>query len=172
MLVCRKGSCHTINYNLGNFKHFNTLPNSEILLNLIRKMKYVTDQFQLCFFCIGNAKLIYFISALATQLASLRTTCWLLRIVCLVFALMSIRIQSWYFCVQDEEKLWFWMCLRQYQCCAIFACFLGCVLVFNSPVATPAHGLLGLRPSFRLRFLSWNASLLCMFVPPPTVPLH
>ena len=55
---------------------FNTIPISEILLNLIRKMKYVTDQFQLCFcFCIGNAKQLYFISALATQLASLRTTC-------------------------------------------------------------------------------------------------
>jgi len=22
-------------------------------------------------------------------------------------------IQSWYFCIQDEEKLWLWMCLRQ-----------------------------------------------------------
>ena len=43
--------------NLGNFKRFNTIPNSEILLNLIRKMKYLTDQFQLCFcVCIGNAK--------------------------------------------------------------------------------------------------------------------
>jgi len=38
-------------------------------------MKYLTDQFQLCFYiCIGNAKKLYFISALATQLASLRTT--------------------------------------------------------------------------------------------------
>jgi len=44
--------------NLGNFKRFNTVPNSEIIiLNLIRNMKYVTDQFQLCFwFCIGNTK--------------------------------------------------------------------------------------------------------------------
>jgi len=33
--------------NLGNFKHFNTIPNSEILPNLIRKMKYLTNQFQL-----------------------------------------------------------------------------------------------------------------------------
>jgi len=33
--------------NLGNFKRFNTILNSEIWLNLIRKMKYVTDQFQL-----------------------------------------------------------------------------------------------------------------------------
>ena len=56
--------------------------------------------------------------------------------------------------------------------CLIY-CFLSCVLgVFNSPVATPAYGLLGLRLSFRLRFISENASLLCMFVPPPTVPLH
>ena len=41
--------------NLSNFKRFNTIPNSEILLNLIRKMKYLTNQFQLCF-CIGNVK--------------------------------------------------------------------------------------------------------------------
>jgi len=31
------------------FKHFNNILNSEILLNLIRKMKYFIDQFQLCF---------------------------------------------------------------------------------------------------------------------------
>ena len=43
--------------NTGNFRRFNTILNSEMLLNLIRKMKYLTDQFQLCFcFCIGNAK--------------------------------------------------------------------------------------------------------------------
>jgi len=46
MLVCRKRSCYTIK-NLGSFKRFNTIPNSEILLNLVRKMKYLTDQFQL-----------------------------------------------------------------------------------------------------------------------------
>jgi len=40
---------------LGNFKRFNTIPNSEILLNLIRKMKYLTDQSQLRFFIV-NAK--------------------------------------------------------------------------------------------------------------------
>ena len=42
-------------------------------------------------------------------------------------------IQSCYFCVQDVEKLWFWMCLRQvaYQCCVIFACsFCAELLVF------------------------------------------
>jgi len=32
-----------------NFKRFTNILNSEILLNLIRKMKYLTDQFQLCF---------------------------------------------------------------------------------------------------------------------------
>jgi len=59
-----------------NYKRFNTILNSEILLNLIRKIKYLADQFQLCFcFCVGNAKQLYFISALATQLASLGTTC-------------------------------------------------------------------------------------------------
>jgi len=43
--------------NLGNFKRFNTIPNSEILLNLIRKLKYLTDLFQLYFcFCVANAK--------------------------------------------------------------------------------------------------------------------
>ena len=33
-----------------NFKRFNTILNSEIVLNLIGKIKYLTDQFQLCFF--------------------------------------------------------------------------------------------------------------------------
>jgi len=51
--------------------------------------------------------------------------------------------------------------------------FLSCVHgVFISLVATPTYELLGLRPSFRLRFISENASLLCTFVQPPMVPLH
>jgi len=74
-LCVGKRSCHTIK-KLGNFKRFTIISNSEILLNLIRKMKYLTDQFQLCFcFCIGNAKYLYFISAFATQFLSLQTTC-------------------------------------------------------------------------------------------------
>ena len=45
-----------------NFNRFNTIPISEILLNLSRKIKYLTDQFQLRFcFCIGNTKQLYFI---------------------------------------------------------------------------------------------------------------
>jgi len=55
--LCAGNVCATPLKNLGNFKRFNTIPNSEILLNLIRKMKYSTDRFQLRFcFCIGNAK--------------------------------------------------------------------------------------------------------------------
>jgi len=51
--------------------------------------------------------------------------------------------------------------------------FLSCVLgVLNSPVPTPAHGLLGHSPCLGLRFILENASLLYVFVPPPTVPLH
>jgi len=51
-----KSSCHTIK-NWCNFERFNTILNSEIVLYLIRKMKYLTDQFQWCFcFCIGNTK--------------------------------------------------------------------------------------------------------------------
>jgi len=75
-------------------------------------------------------------------------------------------IQSWYFCVQDEEKLWFLMCLRQESMLCHFCLFFkNSVLgVFNNPVATPAYGLLGLGPNFRLRFLSENASLLALYV--------
>jgi len=72
----RKFSCHTTK-NWCNFKRFNTILNSEILLNLIRKMKYLTDEFQFRFcFCIVNIKELHFIFALAAQLASLQTTCY------------------------------------------------------------------------------------------------
>ena len=55
-LCVGKSSCRTIK-NSSNFKRFNTILNREVLLNLIHKMKYLTDQFQLCFcFCIGNTK--------------------------------------------------------------------------------------------------------------------
>jgi len=56
-----KRSCHTIK-NWCNFKRFNT----NLGLNLIRKVKYLTDEFQLCLsFCIGSTKYLYFVSALA-----------------------------------------------------------------------------------------------------------
>jgi len=53
----------------------------------------------------------------------------------------------------------------KYQCCVMCACFLSYVFdVYNSPVATPAHGLLGLSPSLRLRFILQNVSLLASYV--------
>ena len=58
-LCAGKSSCHTIQ-NWCNLKRFNTILNCKILLNLVDKMKYLTDQFQLCFrFCIGNTKQLY-----------------------------------------------------------------------------------------------------------------
>jgi len=63
--------------------------------------------------------------------------------------------------------------LRQVSMLCHFCLFLSCVLaVCNSPVATPAQGLLELSLSVRLQFLSENASFLYIFVTPPTVPLH
>jgi len=52
MLVCRKNFVPLFSVIVViqcNFKRFNNILNSEILLNLIRKMKYFTDQIQLCF---------------------------------------------------------------------------------------------------------------------------
>jgi len=37
-----------------NFNRFNTILNGEFLLNLLRKRKYLTDQFQLCFFALAT----------------------------------------------------------------------------------------------------------------------
>jgi len=89
MRVCRKNfvphyrKIGVIQY---NFKHFNTILNSGILLNLIRKIKYLTEQFQFCFcFFIGNTKQLYCIFALAIQLTSLQTTCY----ICFVLSLHS-----------------------------------------------------------------------------------
>ena len=52
ILVCRKNFMphhRKIVVIWCNFKRFYNILNSEILLNLIRKMKCLTDQFQLCF---------------------------------------------------------------------------------------------------------------------------
>jgi len=55
-LCIGKSSFHTIN-NWCNFKRFSTVLNSETLLTLIHKIKYLTGQFQLCYcVCIGNTK--------------------------------------------------------------------------------------------------------------------
>jgi len=55
-LCVGKSSCHTLKINVIS-SVLTPSKNSEILLILIRKMKYLTDQYQLCFcFCIGNTK--------------------------------------------------------------------------------------------------------------------
>jgi len=59
MLVRRKKLVPHIK-NWCNLKRFNTILKREILLNLIHKIKYFTDQFQLYFcFCTGNTKQLY-----------------------------------------------------------------------------------------------------------------
>jgi len=55
--------------------------------------------------------------------------------------------------------------LRQVLMLCHFCLFLSRVLgVFNSLVATPAHGLLGLSSNLRLRYISENASLLVLYI--------
>ena len=51
--------------------------------------------------------------------------------------------------------------LRQVSMLCHFCLFFN---VFSNPVATPAHGLLGLSPSLRLRSLSENSSLLALYI--------
>jgi len=45
----------------------------------------------------------------------------------------------------------------------MFSCLSYVLGVFNSPVATPAHGLLGFCRRLRLRSISENASLLALY---------
>jgi len=71
-LVCRKK--FVPHHYWCNFNRFNTILNNEILLNLIGKMKYLTDQFQVFLFLHWQYQTAIFISALATQLASLQQT--------------------------------------------------------------------------------------------------
>jgi len=87
----------------------------------------------------------------------------------LATVMCRMSIQSCYFCVRDVEILWFWMCLRQVSILCHFCLFFKLVL---GVLPTPAHGLLGHSPCLCLLFILENASLLYVFVPPPTVPLH
>jgi len=68
-LVCRKNFV-THHREIGAiwcyFKDFNTILNSENLLNLLHKMTYVTDKFQLCF-CFAFAALNSYILCLPSQ---------------------------------------------------------------------------------------------------------
>jgi len=55
-----------------------------------------------------------------------------------------------------------------------FCLFLCCVLGIFTPGALPPHGLLGLSPRLRLRFIYENVSLLALYICATTngVPLH
>ena len=158
-----KTSCHTIE-TWCNFERFNTLPNSKILLKLISKMKYLTDQFQTCFcFCIYNIK------TLSSYILFVRwqhnwhpyrqlATCYICFVLSLHPAVVSNAAVEWVFnYVTSVFRMWksydFECVYDRYQCCVICACFLRCIL---GPVATPAHGLLRLSPSLRLRFIPEN----------------
>jgi len=74
-------------------------------------------------------------------------------------------IQSCYFCVQDVEKRDF-ECVTGINAVSFFpACSSSCVLVvFNSSMATPAYGILGLSRTPRLRFILENANLLALYI--------
>jgi len=57
------------------------------------------------------------------------------------------------------------MCLREVSTLRHFCLFFKlCLVVFNSPVAIPAHGLLGLSPIHGLRFILENANLLALYI--------
>ena len=106
-LCVGKTSCYTIK-TWCNFKRINTFLNSQILLNLIHKMKYLTDQFQLCFrVCIGNTIQLYLLLHWHPYSRQLASCC-----ICFVLSLLSdiecscrMSIQLCYVCVQDVEKL-------------------------------------------------------------------
>ena len=127
----------------------------------------MTDQFQLCFcFCIGNK-----IGILTDNL--LVATCFVLSLHSGISCSCRMIFQSSHFCVQDAEKLWFWMCLRQvaYQCCVIFACFFYAVLlVFSTAQWQLRHtGYSGWAWVFDYdSYRRTRACLLCIFMPPPT----
>ena len=84
-------------------------------------------------------------------------------------------IQSCYFCVQNVEKLWFWMCLRQVSTlCYFFLFFKLCVCFFRTAQwwlrYTGSSNLAGVF-DYDL-YHRTRACMLCIFVPPLTVPLQ
>jgi len=81
-------------------------------------------------------------------------------------------IQACYFCVQDVEKCDF-ECVDRYQCCVIFT-----LSVFQAVFLLFLAVQRRLRHMGSARFFDYHlhritrACLLCIFVPPPTAPLH
>ena len=156
---------------LCNFNGFNTIPIWEILLNLRRKMKYLTDQLQLRFcFCIGNTKQLYFYLCIGNTVGILKdnllVATYALSCLCIP---VSNEVAEWVFSdVTSMFKMWNSSDIEcvwdKYPCCVLMPVFLSCSCFFNSSVATPAHGL---SPSLWLRFLrfvSGNTSLLAFVV--------
>ena len=149
-----------------NFKRLNTILNSEIFLNLIRKMKCLTDELQFCFcFCIGNTNQLHLF--LHWQQIGIITD----NVLVAAYTLFCLCIQVSNAVQNDYSvmlllcsrcgKVWFWLCLRQVSMLCHFCLFF---FFFNSPVTTPAHGLLGRNPSLRLRFISESTSLLALYI--------
>ena len=93
-----------------------------------------------------------------------RQAYWLFRRVDFIHKTLLFRQNLPATSVQDVEKLWVWMCLRQLSMLCHFCLFFKlCSWCFNSPVATPAHGLHEFRPSLRLWLISENANLLALY---------
>jgi len=140
--------------------------NWQINLNVFLH-SYYQHQIAIFYFCIGNTIGILTDNVLA---ATYNLSC--------LWIPVSHAVVEWFFSqVTSVFKMWkscdFECVQDRYQCCVIFACFkLRSWCFFNSPVVALVHGLLGLSTSLRLRYILENASLLCIFVPPLTVPLH
>jgi len=179
-LCVEKSSCQPFK-NWCYFKRFNTILNSEILPNLMRKMKYLTDKFQLCFcFCVGNTKQLYFfcigntigiLTADDMLVAAYALSCLCIpvsnAVVKWVFSHVTSVFKMWKSC--DFECVW-----DRYQCCVIFACFSSCVLgVFTGTWRLRHTSSSGLARVFdNDLYRRTGACMLCIFVPPPTAPLR
>jgi len=127
-------------------------------------MKSLTDRFQLLFCSrIGNATAIsYFCIGNTFGILSdnLLVATYVLSCFCIP---VSNTVVEWVFnhdtsVFKIRKSCDFECAWDRYQCCVNFACFQAVFVLFLT-VATPTFGLLGLRPSLRLQFLSENASL-------------
>jgi len=111
-----------------NFKRLNTILNSEIFLNLIRKMKCFTDELQFCFcFCIGNTNQLHLFlhwQQIGIITDNLLVAAYALSCLCIQ---VSNAVQNDYSVMlllcSRCGKVWFWMCLRQVSMLCHFCLF-------------------------------------------------
>ena len=145
-----KRSYHTIK-NWCNLKRFNTILNSEILLNLRRKLNISRINFNCVFvfalatlntcihLCIGNT--------IGILTDNLLVATYALPCLCIP---VSNAVVEWVFShVTSVLKMWKscdFECVSMLRNFYLF--FKLFLFFFNSPVATPAHRLLGLSSSF------------------------